>query len=35
MEISVNKTDFQALYFVGLTMENPVPDPLAVLLLDN
>ena len=34
-ELSVNRKVLQALTLVGPTRENPVPDPLAVLHLDN
>ena len=34
-EPSVNRKDLPALTFVGPTMDNLVPDPLAVLLLNN
>ena len=34
-ELLVNKTDLQALTLGGPTRENPVPDSLAVLHLNN
>ena len=34
-ELSVNRKDLRALILVGPTRDNPVPDPLAVLHLDN
>ena len=34
-EPSVNRKYLQALALAGPTMKNPVPDPLAVLHLDN
>ena len=34
-EPSVNRRDLRVLTFAGPTRDNPVPDPLAVLHLDN
>ena len=34
-EPSVNRKDLSALTLVGLTWDNPVLDPLALLHLDN
>ena len=34
-ELSVNRKDLQALTLVGPTRDNPVPNPLAVLHLNN